>query len=994
MRALPSWDLDGDCGMMRPVDVRRKRMRLAVFLPVGATLILTASPGIADPGSGENGDTEIVFEAAVGPLLATHCVDCHNATTRKGELDLSSAVGLLRGGESGPVYEAGEPEKSLLYELVHDGVMPKKGDPLSPDDASTIRRWIERGARFETQPLLADTPPHQHDVIPVLLLRCVACHGPRRQDGGLDIRSPASLRKGGSSGPAFVPGDPDGSLLIQRIESEACPPQDLLLKFFVKRPSRSEVERLREWIGAGAPEVKIVPDIATTEPDPLVTDEDRQHWAFRPPRDVPPDRTGTGSVDGFIGAKLEEAGLDFSPEADRDTLIRRAYFALVGMPPPVDEWRAWRSSEDPGWYAAMIERLLASPHYGERWGRYWLDLAGYADSEGGVSADPLREEAWKYRDYVIRSFNEDKPYDRFLLEQLAGDELLDWREASVVTGEMVDNLVATGFLRMGIDQTGSRTMNFVPERLGVIGDALHVVSSGLMGLTMECARCHSHKYDPIPIRDYYRLKAVFQGALDEHDWMSFRTRTLEAGTPEQVKRAREVNPPLDSRLRELESERRRADDARKLAILTGHYPDQSDEANRETLVALRKADNQRTREQAELVRRFVVADLLPDPEQPASVISARETVIELDREMARVRAKRAPSLAIRALWDRGEPSPTYILRRGEHEKPGRLVGPGVPSALTDGRTPFSVSPPFPGGTEKTGRRLAFARWLTQPGHPLTARVMVNRIWYHHFGAGLVETIDSFGVQGTPPTHPELLDWLALRFVESGWSVKELHRLIMDSQTYRQGSRVTARHRAIDPANRLLSRMPLRRLDAEALRDSLIFVSGRLDDSPGGPPDPVTVDRDGMVTVNPTLSGGWRRSIYAQYRRTEIPTMMETFDYPEMGPNCFQRSSSTVSPQSLLLSNNGRVREWAAFLARRVEEELAIRDGEGSSAYDPVAQVEAVYHIALSRPPRDEELRLGTESLRSWNEQWPGDSTAALTAYCHVILNSAAFVYVD
>jgi hypothetical protein len=936
-------------------------------------------------------DSDPVFENVIAPILKDRCVDCHNPERQKGELDLTTAESFLRGGESGPLFEAGDPEHSHLFELVHRGEMPKKGDPLSEGQVEAIRQWIEDGARFRAAPKLTGNVPTQHDVIPVMLLRCTVCHGPGQQLGELDLRTPAAMKKGGKSGPALLAGNPDESLMIRRIESEACPPQEKLLSAFVKRPPSGEVKVLREWIAAGAPEVEIAPDVATTEPDTLVSEEDRKHWAFIAPQRKVHAANSPIKVDQFVEAGLHKAGLDFSPEADRDTLIRRAYLDLLGMPPSVEEWRKWRESKDTGWYSAMIDHLLASPHYGERWGRYWLDLAGYADSEGGISADPVREVAWKYRDYVIQAFNEDKPYDRFLLEQIAGDELLDWRNAEVVTDEMVENLTATGFLRMGIDQTGSRTMNFVPERLGVIGDAIDVLGSGVMGLTMECVRCHTHKYDPIPQRDYYRLKAVFQGALDEHDWMSFKTRTLQVATPEQRKRHAEVNPPLEAELKSLESERKRADVERQMTILREHYPEQSEADNRETLVALKKADNQRTQTQAILVKKFVTADLLPDAEQPKAVLAARQALVEIEHRMIRVRSKMEPSFAIRALWDRGDPSPTYMLRRGDHDKPGRLVGPGVPSVLTDGQTPFQVEAPFPDRNASTGRRLAFARWLIRPDHPLTARVMVNRIWYHHFGRGLVKTLENFGLKGEPPTHPGLLDWLAMEFVERGWSVKEMHRVIMNSRTYRQSSRISDQHLELDPQNRLLSRMSLRRMDAEALYDSLLFVAGKLDDSTGGPPDPVSVDRNGLVSVNRTLQGGWRRSVYAQYRRTEIPTMMETFDYPEMGPNCYERSISTVSPQSLFLMNNDHVRELAAAMAARIEETVV---GDGESAPDSGAKVEAAYHLALSRPPTEEERRLGRETLLQLQREWEGSMTGPLEAYCHTLLNSAAFLYID
>ena len=934
-------------------------------LTIGATLLLPAAIFSADGVP--------VFEDSVAPILESRCVECHNPDTRKGELDLSSVAGFLKGSESGEIFKAGEPEKSTIYKMVHHGEMPKKGDPLTHEQITTIHHWIAGGAKFRKRPTLTEDAPNQHDILPIVLLRCAACHGARLQEGGVDLRTPESMVAAG----AFVPGAPDKSAMIQRIESEACPPQDKLLKFFVKRPPSSEVETLREWIAAGAPVEDIVPDVATTEPDPLVSDEDRQHWAFQAPK---ADADAT-SIDEFVGRKLSENGLDFSPEADRNTLIRRAYLDLIGMPPSVEEWKRWSAGEEKSWYPAMIDQLLASPHYGERWGRYWLDLAGYADSEGGISADPIREVAWKYRDYVVDSFNEDKPYDRFLLEQIAGDELIDVEKAEVVTEEMVENLVATGFLRMGIDQTGSRTMNFVPERLGVIGDVVSVLGSGVMGLTMECVKCHSHKYDPIPQRDYYRFKAIFQGALDEHDWMSFKTRKLEFDTSERMQRIAEVNPSLEAEAKKLASALKKAEAERDEILLREHHPELSEDEIQVTLRALRKADNQRTAVEAVLVEKFRVANLLPDLSQPRAVLAVRNEVASIEREITMLQRKMEPPATIRALWDRGEPSPTYILRRGEHDKPSRLVGPGVPAVLTDGRTPFKVEPPFPEGTRKTGRRLALAKWLTQEDNPLTARVMVNRVWHHHFGKGIVTTLENFGTMGSEPTHPDLLDWLAVEFVENGWSVKELHRLMMNSRTYRQSSRVADELVTADPENRLLSRMPMRRMDAESLRDSLLFVSGKLDDTPGGPPDPVSVDQDGLVSVDPTPGGNWRRSLYAQYRRTEIPTMMETFDYPEMGPNCYERSISTVSPQSLMLTNNGRVREWSAALAERIEQTVV---GDGESAPGSAEKVDLLYKIALSRPPTKTERELGIEVLQE----------VTFEAYCHAILNSAAFIYID
>ncbi|MCS7467679.1 PSD1 and planctomycete cytochrome C domain-containing protein [Stieleria sp. ICT_E10.1] len=931
-----------------------------------------------------------IFEDVAQTVLAKKCGKCHSADVQKGELDLSSMTGVRRGGESGDPLLADSIDESRLWSVIADGEMPPDGEPpLDATERKSIHTWIEAGGHSNVVAESHSETVDTHDILPIVLLRCNACHGPRIRQAGVDLRSRAAMIAGGKNGPAMIPGDADASPMIRRIESHACPPSESLLKFFVRRPTKAEVQTLRQWIDAGAPPAGATQASDSESSSRAVADEDRQHWSFQPPVAT----TRFHSIDAFILDRLAENDLELAPTADRDTLIRRAHIDLIGLPPSPDEYRVWHDSDDANWYAQMIDRLLASNHYGERWGRYWLDLAGYADSEGGISADPIRKVAWKYRDYVIRAFNDDKPYDQFLLEQLAGDELVDYQNADTITDAIVDQLIATGFLRMGIDETGSRTMNFVPERLKVISDAITVVSEGLMGLTMECARCHSHKYDPIPHRDYYRLKAVFQGALDEHDWDSFKTRTLNVATPEHRRKVAEKNPPLEKQIKQLQGRQKQWTADLQLQLLRDHYPDQSEDDNRATLNALKKADNNRTLKQKILVERLVKAELRPDSQQSELVLSLRQQIEDADHQIDRVRRKMAPSLAIRALWDLGRPSPTYVLRRGEHDKPGDPVAAGVPAVLTDQRNPFVVTPPFPDGTAKTGRRLALARWLTDPNHPLTARVMVNRIWHHHFGTGLVKDLENFGVQGERPSHPELLDWLAIEFIERGWSIKEMHRLIMNSRVYQQSSRVSERAHQVDPQNRLLSHMNLRRMDAEALRDSLLAIAGRLDTTPGGLPDTVSIDRDGLVSANATEGGDWRRSVYLQYRRTEIPTMMDTFDYPQMGPNCLSRNVSTVSPQALMLMNNGRVRKLAAAMADRVETIVCNEARHDEDSLDETT-VETVYQLALSRSPSDRERTLGTEALQQLRSAWGNNPGKALETYCHTILNSASFLYVD
>lgn len=862
------------------------------FLRVLAgALVIVAIHGVVTAADTEPPAAEASFQKEVRPIFEAKCARCHGAHTQKAGLSLSSVEGIEKGGESGPILDRESPEDSTLYEYVHERTMPPEGEgELSEPQIDLICRWIRQGAKLPSESPASVARLTQHDALPILLLRCAACHGHQRREAGLDIRSRASLLRGGKSGPALVPGHPEESLLLARIEAGEMPPHKKLAAYSVKPVTPNELKILTAWIASGAPEVDISPDVATDEPDPLVSDEDRAFWAFQPPRavSVPKVRHAdrlSNPIDAFVLARLEDRGLSLSPEADRRTLIRRVYFDLLGLPPTPRAVETFVSDTRPDAYRRLVDRLLDSPRYGERWGQFWLDLAGYADSEGVQNADLVRPCAWRYRDYVIRAFNADKPYDRFLLEQLAGDELAPYEGQPEVSPEIYDNLVATGFLRMTPDGTDAPITSFVPDRLEIIDDVIEVFSSSVLGLTIKCARCHTHKFDPLPQRDYYRLAAVFKGALDQHDWL----------TPNPKGKG-------DSA----------ATQARRLAYGTA-----------EEIQAWRAAGGK-----AE--------------DQPR----------------------------IRALWDRGEPSPTYILRRGNYLNRGPLVGPGVPSVLTDGKTPFDVKPPWP-GAKKTGRRLALARWVTRSDHPLTARVMVNRVWKYHFGAGIVQTLDNFGKTGARPTHPKLLDWLAVRFVKDGWSIKSLHRLMMTSSVYRQSSAITAQRERLDPDNALLSRMPMRRMEGEVLRDSLLLLADRLDATPFGPPDALKARADGMVTVAPRrgVERSWRRSIYALKRRTQPLTLLQNFDLPQMNPNCTLRSESIVAPQALHLTNDALIRELAVAFAERLEKE---------AADDPPSQVELAFELATGRRPTPEKRRAAEQSLdelaATWLRKLPGKQT--------------------
>ena len=898
---------------------------LAGALFGGGTLIADEAPADSQQGA------PLTFEADIAPIFDKRCSRCHGQQTQKGGLDLSSPVTLLAGGESGQVVAAGQPRESLLWEMIRDGEMPPEDEPqLTPVEMATLRKWIAGGAQFEHPPD-GRSSLTQHDIIPLLLLRCAACHGTRRQEGGLDLRTTAAILKGGKSGPAVVSGDPQASLLVRRIRAEEMPPRRELVAASVKTMQPDELQRLEAWIAQGLPEFKKAPDVATTTRDPLVSDEDRTFWSYQPPRQSSLPRESAAaavrnSIDAFVLEKLQVKGLGFAPEPDRATQLRRVYFDLVGLPPSPQEVAAFLADPD---YERLVERLLASPRYGERWGRHWLDAAGYADSEGAQNEDRIRPNMWRYRDYVVQAFNADKAYHRFLHEQIAGDELADYTSAATIDQQLYDNLVATGFLRTAPDRTFADITNFVPDRLEVVAEEIQVFGSAILGLTIQCCRCHSHKFDPLPQRDYYRLAAIFKDAFDEHDWLKPAARTLPHVTSD---------------------ERRRW-----------------------------KTHDQELQERVDVLKQELAAQQDNKAKQP------------LQEQLTQLEASRQPDPRIRALWSRGKPSPSYILKRGNYLTPGRPVEPGVPSVLTNGRLSFEIEPlpRFKG----TGRRRALAYWLTQSESPaagLVARVMVNRIWKQHFGRGIVATLGNFGSTGARPTHPELLDWLAVEFMRSGWSIKHLHRLMLTSRTYRQSSQVTPQALRLDPGGELLSRMPLRRMEAEVLRDSLLSVAGRLDETQFGKPEGVDARPDGLV-LSTAKRGAWRRSIYVLQRRTKMPTILDSFDYPQMGPNCLERGESIVAPQALHLLNNAMVYELAKHFAARIHRE---------AGDDRERQIERIHIIAWARPPRADELKIALESLGQLTQHWIARANAkdaparALVNYCHAVMNSAAFLYID
>jgi hypothetical protein len=832
-------------------------------------------------------------------------------------------------------------------------------------------------------------PDFDKDVLPILKAKCLRCHGSERQRGELDLRNRAGILKGGESGAVVSPGAPEKSLLWILLAGDKMPPGK-------EKLTSAQKTVIRAWIENGAKGA----DTPALPPISAISATDRAFWSFRPPTRpalpvLEPTSLARSPIDVFLLAALKKKGLTLSPEAGRASLLRRVTYDLTGLPPSPEEVTAFLSDPAPDAYERVVERLLASPRYGERWGRHWLDVAGYADSEGILDADYVRSAAWRYRDYVVRSINAKKPYDRFLQEQIAGDELTGYWTAyerdRKLPANVIEGLEATGFLRCASDTSRPDFVsikNAPGYYFQTLDDTVKIVWSATMGLTVHCAKCHSHKFDPLPQRDYYQLQAIFMSAYRPSQWVpQVQRRLLEATAREQAE-AQKHNASIDAAIARLRGEHAKylAEQARllfekRLAALPAVLRD-------DVRGALDGPPAKRSEVQKYLVSKF---ETELRPKGPAleqallkTVAGHAEKNAALTRTVQAENQKRRTFPEIRALYDLPGEAKTHLLRRGEYLNPGPEVKPGVLSVLS-APAAFTWAPPEK-GAKTSGRRLAFAKWVTQPEHPLTARVIVNRLWLHHFGEGLVSTPENFGRSGSPPSHPKLLDWLATELVRRDWSLEHLHRLMVLSAAYRQSSRIDetghALARKVDPDNRLLWRQRLRRLEAEALRDAILAVSGGLDTAMGGLPVPMVRKGDGEV-----VTGGGeaeRRSIYLQVRRSQPLTILQVFDQPVIETNCTRRSASTVSSQALTLLNSDFTTSRAAAFAARL-----LRD----HATDLVGQA---LLRAFSRPAMAREREVLAAFLTRQADRHGGADAKrrALADLCQMLLSANEFAYVD
>jgi cytochrome c553 len=828
--------------------------------------------------------------------------------------------------------------------------------------------------------------PADSAALEVLQQKCVACHGAAAMSD-LDLRQRDSVLRGGKRGAAVVPGDPEASLLYQVVRGDG------ELKMPQGQPplALEQIEALRVWIEQGA-----------RWRDDFEKAPEASWWAFRSPTRpaapavslAPADEGGKVSnpIDAFVAAKLREKGLRPAPPADRRTLIRRAYFDLHGLPPSPEQVEEFVNDAAPDAWEKLVDRLLDSPRYGERWGRHWLDVVRYADT-GGFETDIYFPNAWRYRDYVIQSFNDDKPYDRFVREQIAGEELwpddVELRGGYEIPDEKLEHLEA----RIG---TGLYTVGPVYHEAALDGeqlryewmtDAVDTTGEAFLGVTLGCARCHDHKFDPLSQRDYHRMMAVFAGSeigetpvvskMNVFGFGSGYPRLLQV---EEYKAAvRRIDEKARNRVVEKIRERFSAD----------------------VLAAYDKPANERTAEQTELAARlelaFTEAGLRENaagktadvPYTPEENEERERLIHELGKAALGARFE-YPAATV--LQHSAVVYPVHMTERGDFRRKGEAVTPGVP-AVFGGGVQLDAGEPREGAFVPQ-RRKALALWLTAPDHPLTARVMVNRIWQHHFGRGIVATPNDFGRQGEPPTHPELLDWLAVEFMERGWSVKQMHRLILGSEAYRRSSEFVGDNKDIDAENRYLWRMNRRRVEAETLRDFVLAVSGSLNLAMGGRPvvPPLSAEEQlGMwapeqwpVALDPQQHN--RRSVYLYVKRSFPYPMFTTFDMPDTSVSCARRDVTTVAPQALALLNSEFMFEQAGLLAGRLRSEKTA---------GPREWIGRLWMLAVGREPSAVETEKALSLFASQAGADPEkEQVSALTKLCLLALNMNEFLYVE
>ena len=843
------------------------------------------------------------------------------------------------------------------------------------------------------------------DIKPILEQSCWTCHSASMQSSKLDLSSRDAAIRGGEHGPAIVPGRAADSRLYRRVaglEQPGMPLDGATL-------APAQIAALKAWIDEGAHwDDALAKSSAPAAASPAASGENaqlppgaRDYWAFTLPVKAPVPMAAShlrNPIDQFLEKARRDRGLKAAPRADRQTLVRRAYLDLLGLPPTPGQTAAFMDDAAPGAWERLVDTLLASPHYGERWGRHWLDLARYADTDG-YEDDHDRPDIWRYRDYVVRAFNSDKPYNVFLTEQLAGDE---------IDNRTTDSYIATAFLRLG-PRVEVREGDNPQYRFDYLDDMIATVGKGTLGLTLQCARCHNHKFDPILQRDYYALEASLFGYVET----SYPLAPKDA-VDAYEKKVADVNAaqaPLRAEIRKIEAPYRatlRAEAIQRDFPLNVQQAVAKPEAERtqgEKLLADQvlksailaiKVDEAMT--PGDLARRKALDAQInvlerdrPEPLPAADIVTDGDYRFSPDRQTEGTVAA-ANAAALRAQLKGGsylhtgtaryEVPPAYFLIRGDMNAKGAEMKPGFVTVATRGNPPTEI-PRADGHT--SGRRLALAQWLTSRDNPLPARVAVNRVWAHHFGKGIVATLENFGKMGDQPTHPELLDWLAVEFMDRGWSIKQMHRLMMTSEAYQMASRdADAAAEEKDPKDDYLWKYRIQRLDAEVIRDSMMAAAGTIDLTVGGPPvfphipdellKSVSVSRiHGIYRNQPDGPAVWRRSLYIYGKRNLPFPMMQAFDLPDLNISYGARNISTVPTQALTLMNNEFITHQAERLAARVRK---------TAGGNPIEQIDLAYRLALARPATEKEMNVGVDLIKQ----------GSLVDFTNVLLNLNEFLY--
>lgn len=810
----------------------------------------------------------------------------------------------------------------------------------------------------------------EQQVRPLLQEKCWRCHGTGKElRGGLNLTRREDLLKGGEQGAAVDLEHPDESLLLQAVNYDGLemPPDGQL--------SAAQIRIFREWIAMG------VPWSAHTDAPAPPTETDRlkagaSHWAFQPlQRPAVPQSNSewvANPIDAFVLQKLTGQKLFPNEPAQRAALIRRATFDLTGLPPTPEDVAAFLKDTTSQAYERLIDRLLESPHYGEHWGRHWLDLVRFAETNSFERDNP-KPHVWRYRDYVIKSFNQDKPYDQFLTEQLAGDEL---DEVSA------DSIIATGYYRLGL--WDDEPTDAVQAYYDNLDDVVSVTSQVFMGLTLNCARCHEHKIDPISQEDYYRFLAFFHNIYRDttsEGELAFK-KAFTLNTERSLGSAEQVAAYEAYRREFLE---RQQGTTERIAAFERQIM--------ETFSAPEREDAK-----DEHVRKRLLAN-----KGPAALGDADWQEYErLQQQIAETLREPEYGTAL-AVRENGPQAPeTFVLLRGSAHAQGAKVEPGYPQVLGFADP---VIPPSSADSLSSGRRRVIAEWLADPRHPLTARVMANRLWQFHFGRGIVSTSSDFGLQGASPTHPELLDWLASELIAGKWRLKRIHKLIMTSRTYQLSSQPQSRALEIDPDNRLFWRVNLRRLSAEEIRDSVLHVNGTLNTRYGGPS--VYPKIPAAVMQGQSQPGyGWpvsaeadqaRRSVYVHVKRSLPLPVLASFDAPDTDFSCPVRFSTIQPTQALGMLNSDFFNEQASRLAERLRGDVRNKpaaDTCSDPAEQTAAQVTRGLQLVLTREPSPQEIEWGTALLRDLTRDHQVNPDQALDQFCLMLLNLNEFVYID